>query len=195
MRYLGCSFHCVLAPFLWSSTSCACSISDTLPMFPCMLAPFSWSSTSCACSILLGFPSHVLFVHLRLLSWLSTSCACPHLLLPLSHSFSFASLGAHRSLPSPLLSPLSLLFPLVSLRALLFYYSLPLFVFDTSLSFAILLSLALCVPCAHSCHCRLPSPLQGLRLVHWILQNSIVLALFCLLINRGSSFRAFLVNS
>ena len=45
----------------------------------------------------------------------------------------------------------------------------------------------------HAC-CRLPLPLQGLRLVHWILQNSIVLALFYLPISHGSSSRVFLVS-
>ena len=45
----------------------------------------------------------------------------------------------------------------------------------------------------HAC-CRLPLPLQGLRLVRWILQNFIILALFYLPISHGSSSRVFLVS-
>jgi hypothetical protein len=56
----------------------------------------------------------------------------------------------------------------------------------------------LCVtpaPCTYPRTSRLLWLLQGHRLVHWILQNSIVHVLSCLPINRGLLSRVFLVNS
>ena len=75
---------------------------------------------------------------------------------------------------------LSLSSSLILLPLLVLYYS---FSFPSS------------VPLPHPRHHRLLSPLQALRLVHLILLNSIVPALFYLLINHGSSSRAYLVNS
>ena len=189
-----------LASFSYSSTPCACS---TLNGFPChthALALFSCLSTSCAHSTLYGFSFYVLFARLRLFLWSSTSCAPPHFMNFLSSSSTpHSSPIRGPALPVPL-HTLCISFPPRALHAFL----LP----NVSTFFTrfFLMTLLLLSPflfsfylsplehmLIHAC-CRFPLPLRGLRLAHWILQNSIVLALFYLPISHGSSSRASLVS-
>ena len=196
MCYLGYSSHVLLARLRLSCVQAHCVL------VPYFMDPLSVSFLRARASFVVHMDSlfYVLFARLRLLHGPALTPSSSSTWIPFFYIF-FARLHLLRGPAHPIFTPdfMDSLSSSSSPRSssiqcrripyTKFLMTLPLL---SSFSFfsPVLFGARMLI---HAC-CRLPLPLQGLRLVRWILQNSIVLALFYLPISHGSSSRVFLVS-
>ena len=196
MRHLGYSLHVLLARLRLSCVRAHCVL------VPYFMDSLSVSSLRARASFVVHMDSlfYVFFACLRLLRGPVLAPSSSSIWIPFFYIF-FAHLQLLRGPAHPIFTPhfMDSLSSSSSPRSsstqcrripyTKFLMTLPLLSSFSSFS---PVPFGACV-LIHAC-CRLPLPLQGLRLVRWILQNSIVLALFYLPISHGSSSRVFLVS-